>query len=235
MALRTLRTRRRWSGPPAPLEEPAGWGEVVMTPLEAEALVALWEDLLARSDLPPRVAGVTSAEYELARMMAPESIPVVAEPPERVWVWSDLHLGDRTALEAFGRPFPSVPVMTARLLAARRRTVPEGDLVICLGDVVHAAAVDSPHLAVDLQACPGRRLLVLGNRDLGLRTWLAGAGFEAQCVAALCATDPPLALSHVPRVDVSVETVAYAPVRLDRILHSARAALAAASGNQRAR
>ena len=230
-----------------------------MTPLEAEALVALWEDLLARSDLPPRVAGVTSAEYELARMMAAESIPVVAEPPERVWVWSDLHLGDRTALEAFRRPFPSVPVMTARLLAAWRRTVPEGDLVICLGDVVHAAAVESPHLAADLQACPGRRLLVLGNHDLGLRAWLAGAGFEAQCVAALCATDPPLALSHVPlarippgcvhlhghlhgrgsptprRVDVSVETVGYAPVRLDRILHSARAALAAASGNRRAR
>ena len=49
-----------------------------------------------------------------------------------------------------------------------------------LGDVVHAAAVDSPHLAADLQACPGRRLLVIGNHDLGLRTWLTGAGFSSR-------------------------------------------------------
>ena len=63
-------------------------------------LVALWEDLLARSDLPPRAAGVTSGEYELATMMAAESIPVVAEPAEWIWVWSDLHLGDQAALKA---------------------------------------------------------------------------------------------------------------------------------------
>ena len=47
-----------------------------------------------------------------------------------IWVWSDLHLGDQAALKAFRRPFPSVQVMTARLLAAWRRTVPDGDLVI---------------------------------------------------------------------------------------------------------
>ena len=93
-------------------------------------LVALWEDLLARSDLPPQAAGVTSGEYELATMMAAESIPVVAEPAEWIWVWSDLHLGDQAALKAFRRPFPLVQVMTARLLAAWRRTVPDGDLVI---------------------------------------------------------------------------------------------------------
>lgn len=39
-----------------------------MTRVEAEGIAVLWEDLLQRSPLPPRVAGVTGAEYELARL-----------------------------------------------------------------------------------------------------------------------------------------------------------------------
>ena len=40
-----------------------------MTTVAAAAIAALWEDTLRRSALPPRVAGVTSAEYDLARLV----------------------------------------------------------------------------------------------------------------------------------------------------------------------
>ena len=50
---------------------------------------------------------------------------------------------------------------------------------------------------LDIRACPGDRFLVLGNHDRD-REALREAGFTAQYTAALCATDPPLALSHVP-------------------------------------
>ena len=51
---------------------------------------------------------------------------------------------------------------------------------------------------LDIQNCPGERVLILGNHDLD-REALREAGFTTQCSLALCATDPPpLVLSHYP-------------------------------------
>ena len=93
-----------------------------------------------------------------------------------------------------------------------------------------------------MRNCPGKRVLVLGNHAEGLRD----TGFGTTCIAALCATDPPLALTHlrlrrVPptainvhghihkakapsrrHFNVSVERTDYAPVGLTWVLEQAR-------------
>ena len=97
---------------------------------------------------------------------------------------------------------------------------------------------------VDLAECPCDRLLVLGNHDRDIPA-LRRAGFHKTCRTALCATDPPLVLTHIPllkvpvgavnvhghlhraagptnrHVNVSVEHTDYAPVGLTYVLELA--------------
>ena len=98
---------------------------------------------------------------------------------------------------------------------------------------------------LDVAECPNERLLVLGNHDRDV-AGLRRAGFHKACRTALCATAPPLVLTHVPllkipagavnvhghlhqaagpsdrHVDMSVEHTDYAPVRLTYVLELAR-------------
>ena len=46
-----------------------------------------------------------------------------------------------------------------------------------------------------MRNCPGKRILVLGNHDHDIEG-LHDAGFDTMHVAAMYASDPPLALSH---------------------------------------
>ena len=69
--------------------------------------------------------------------------------------------------------------------------------VICLGDVAHPDAWRDDRLVLDLAECPGERLLVRGNHDRDVPA-LRRAGFHKTCRTALCATDPPLVLTHIP-------------------------------------
>ena len=85
-----------------------------------------------------------------------ESVPIVTSPVETTWIWLDLHLSDRGALEAFDRGFADVAAMNRNLLAAWRRRVRPGDMIICLGDVAHPDAWRDRRLVLDLRACPGR-------------------------------------------------------------------------------
>ena len=133
-------------------------------------------------------------------------IPIITTPPEKAWVWSDLHFGDRGALYAFQRPFGDVDQMNRHLLREWRRRVRSDDTIICLGDVAHPDAWRDRRLVLDIQDCPGKRVLVLGNHDLN-RNDLREAGFATQCSLALCATDPPLALSHYPLRQIPVGAV----------------------------
>ena len=133
-------------------------------------------------------------------------IPIIRSRPERTWLWSDLHFSDRAALEAFGRPFRDVGRMNEHLVKEWQRCVRPGDTIICLGDVGHPNAWRDRRLVLDIRSCPGTRFLVLGNHD-GDRDALREAGFTTQCTLALCATDPPLALSHVPLWSVPHGTI----------------------------
>ena len=49
------------------------------------------------------------------------SIPIVDAPAATVWIWSDLHLGDRVLLAAGERPFATAAEMDDHLLEAWRR------------------------------------------------------------------------------------------------------------------
>ena len=182
---------------------------------EAEGIAVLWEDLLQRSPLPPRVAGVTGAEYELARLVQGGPVRVIEAPPAETWIWSDLHLRDRGAFEATGRPFPSLRAMEGRMLEAWTNNVSPGDTIVCLGDVAHPSAFEGDALVARLRNCPGRRLLILGNHDLGHRAALEEVGFRDQIAAALCATDPPVALTHMP-----LGRIPYGCVHLHGHLHA---------------
>ena len=133
----------------------------------------------------------------LVDLPADADIPVVASAPERTWLWSDLHLSDPSVLLGWGRPFGSVEEMNRHLLRNWRRRVGASDTVICLGDVAHPDAWRDDRLVLDLAECPGERLLVLGNHDRDVPA-LRRTGFHKTCRTALCATDPPLVLTHIP-------------------------------------
>ena len=179
-------------------------------------------------------------------------IEIIGADPDRTWIWSDLHLSDRGALEAFDRPFRNIHAMNRELLANWRRSVRPSDTIICLGDVAHPDALADRRLMLDLRELGGERILILGNHDLD-RTALAGAGFAAQHQLALCDTDPPLVLSHYPlrrippgavnlhghlhegaeptrlHINLAVERLDYRPQHLPAVLARARRRLHQAS------
>ena len=211
----------------------------------AEAIRDQWE---AELELESPATTQTSEETLLATLMQEAPIPIISSPPERTWIWSDLHLADRSVLAASNRPFRSIEEMNRHLLREWSRRVHANDTIICLGDVAHPDAWGNRRLLLDLRNCPGERILVLGNHDLNTQA-LHDAGFGTMCIAALCDTDPPLALSHLPlrrvpptainvhghihggeaptrrHFNVSVERTDYAPVGLNWVLERARCSL----------
>ena len=87
-----------------------------MTTVAAAAIAALWEDTLQRSALPPRVAGGTSAEYDLARLVQAGPVLVIDTPAAGTWIWSDLHLRDPGAFASDSRPFANLTAMEEAIL-----------------------------------------------------------------------------------------------------------------------
>ena len=186
---------------------------------------------------------------ELAYMhwhMMRDEIPVIEVDPNRTWIWSDLHLSDDAYVITGKRPYRSTTAMNRALLAAWRSTVKPDDTIICLGDVAHPEHWKDPRHANDLKACPGRRLLVMGNHDIGQTADLERAGFTHRRWAIMLDTDPPAALTHAPlkhrplpavnihghlhgfddasprHANVTVERTGYEPVRLSNVLQRLR-------------
>ena len=165
-------------------------------------------------------------------------------PDATTWIWSDLHLGNLGSARAFDRPFRTVREMDQAMMDAWYELVGRTDTIICLGDATVDGSVLAHHQEWWREA-PGTKLLVLGNHDLN-RAALREAGFTMQCSLALCATDPPLALSHYPlrqipvgainlhgrlhegteptrrHINLAVEQTDYSPVGLIWILDKAR-------------
>ena len=73
-----------------------------------------------------------------------EPIPIMTSPPEKTWIWSDLHFADRGIIEAFDRPLPNAIRMNNQLICEWRWRVPADDTIICLGDVGHTEHVARP-------------------------------------------------------------------------------------------
>ena len=163
-----------------------------------DAIRDLWEVDLEQEDLPARID--PSGEARLAALLCQASIPILDTPPEETWIWSDLHLADRSALFSWDRPFGDVVRMNHHLLREWRHRVRPGDTIICLGDVAHPDAWRDRRLMLDVRNCPGRRVLILGNHDVEDTEALRDAGFVEQHASALCATEPALAPCR-PRID----------------------------------
>ena len=200
----------------------------------AEADRDLWE---AELEIESPGTSQTPEEARLATLMQEAPIPIISSPPERTWIWSDLHLADRSVLAAWNRPFRNIEEMNHHLLREWSRRVHADDTIICLDDVAHPDAWLNRRLVLDVRSCPGERILVRGNHDHDTEG-LHDASFTSMCIAALYATDPPLALSHLPlrrvpptainvhghihageapsqrHFNVSVERIDYAPVGL---------------------
>ena len=191
---------------------------------------------------------------ELAYMrwhMARSAVPAIEVDPERTWVWSDLHLDDDSVVITEQRPYGSTTAMNRALLAAWRATVKVQDTIICLGDIAHPDSWNDPHHPGDLRACPGRRILVMGNHDVRQTEEPDRAGFTQRHWALMLDTDPPAALTHAPlkrrpipavnihghlhgaedvssrHANVSVERTAYRPLRLSDVLAREGPALSA--------
>lgn len=99
--------------------------------------------------------------------------------PDRVWIWSDLHLWHTNVCRHTGRPFTSVDAMNAALLAHAQARVAPDDWLLFLGDLSFGSAEDT---TAWLQACPGRKALIVGNHDVDrqrTREAWAWAQFEA--------------------------------------------------------
>lgn len=158
----------------------------------------------------------------------------------RIWLWSDLHLGDALSLPYFGRPYGSVGEMEVALFGAWRRVVGEDDTVIVLGDVAQLGLCGERLEWV--LAAPGRKLLVFGNHDQNGVGGVVTDGFDEAYFARYAPGDPPVLLTHIPlrevpdgavnvhghlhqrrvpgrtrHVNVSVEQVGYRPQSLTAI------------------
>ena len=249
--LETPRTRVPRRGPAADRRRELTSGRrfqmtTVMNPVRIAAEVR--DQWVAGLTPPPTANGAQGAagEHLVLHLLRTTSIPILRPNPERTWVWSDLHLGDPSVLDAWDRPFRNVRHMNRALLAEWRRRVRPGDTIICLGDVAHFDAWhDDSRLRLHVAGCPGERVLILGNHDIYSRAELAAAVCDQQYAAAVCDTDPLLVLTHSPlrRVppntvnihrhlhggrgptgrhrNLSIERTGYRPLRLDEILADA--------------
>jgi calcineurin-like phosphoesterase family protein len=122
--------------------------------------------------------------------------------PERVWIWSDLHLFHANIIRHSQRPTENVTAMNQQLLASAQARVNPNDWLVCLGDLSLGTADDT---ASWLAQCPGRKVLLLGNHDVDRQQytrWPAvWAQFEAIDLTRVWAATPhapELWLTHYP-------------------------------------
>jgi calcineurin-like phosphoesterase family protein len=142
---------------------------------------------------PSRVASSKNANKILAGKSARlESLPKWKElehalntTPERVWVWSDLHVFHTNIIGYTGRPFPDADSMNEAFLLAANALVGKDDWLIFVGDVSFGSPEQTRYW---LSRCPGRKALVLGNHDIAkqfkITQWLDSYNFEAvaECI-----------------------------------------------------
>ena len=138
-----------------------------------------------------------AGEHLVLHLLRTTSIPILRPNPERTWVWSDLHLGDRAMLEARDRLFRNVRHMNRVLLAEWRPTRAAAPVVAGeLGDV----AADVDELVPSLRRLsrapppPGRRgrhsLPRRTPRDVGLQPVRNGRGRQRTRRRAGCSRGP---------------------------------------------
>ena len=158
-----------------------------------------------------------------------------------IWVWSDLHLGHENIIRYTNRPFENVEQMNARLYANWDAAVGQDDALIFVGDLAMRTALCEATWQQIRKGAGRSKILVVGNHDLTGSGYLRVDGFDDICSVLCIDGDAPLVFTHMPlaavpdgwvnvhghthdaeptrspHINVSVEQLAYRPVRLDRI------------------
>jgi calcineurin-like phosphoesterase family protein len=125
------------------------------------------------------------------------------DTPERIWIWSDHHLGHANIIKYTDRPFGNAQLMDQALLEAAW-TVPADDWLVFVGDLAMWMDPEAVHAWVS--ACPGRKVMVIGNHDCrgkghpdSIEEWQT-LGFEAvaDCLALPRQGSGHLWLTHYP-------------------------------------
>ena len=229
-----------------------------MRRIDAQSLKNLYEAQLEHAA--EAAAGVGGGTGEAAGLLAASRRSGAGALHEhlhsgRIWIWSDLHLDDAEAVNAFGRPFDSPWTMAGHLFEQWRRRLGADDTMIILGDVAGGDPV--PETASRIRDCPSWKLLVVGDHDES-----AGGGPRADAYNAFdeihstlyTPGDPPLLMTHAPlaevpagcvnvhghthhrtaegpghRINVCVEQIGYTP----RPLHAVRALAAHLAAGRR--
>lgn len=182
--------------------------------MNASTLKTLYEAQL-QQDLEPPVhehvdRRATRCMLRISRTMPPGEL--TEGDHNRIWIWSDLHLGHHETIGFFQRPFPSPRQMDLALFSAWERTVAPHDTIICLGDVT-IPALWGPRLK-RLRRAPGRKLLVIGNHEINRVGEVDIDGFDQIHSTLYASGDPPLLLTHMP-----LETVPEGSVNVHGHLH----------------
>lgn len=121
------------------------------------------------------------------------------DTPQKVWIWSDLHLFHKNICQYANRPFDNLLYMHEVMLNNAQQ-IPDDDFLIFGGDVSFGDLKDTRQW-LDQISC--RKLLVLGNHDID-RTYkrhdLEQLGFEAitDCLALPSSHSPLIWVSHYP-------------------------------------
>ncbi len=142
-----------------------------------------------------------------AMLKASRQTPARQLDGERMWIWSDLHLGHDNIIGYANRPFRDAEEMDEELYANWYATVGVDDTLIFAGDVAMRDAV-APHTWQRIRTAPGKsKRLVFGNHDLTGAGTLRVDGFDDICSAACIDGDPPLLITHMPLAEVPVGCV----------------------------
>ena len=159
-------------------------------------------------------------------------------------VWSDLHLGDKGAIDRHRRPFRHIETMNEALLHAWRAGVAAGDTLLNGGDTALADALTEP-LRRAIREAPGQlKILIAGEEECNGNGLVPDScGHTDTLLAMLLDTDPRMVLTHVPlnavpdgwvnlhghthgehhdadsrHINICIEQTAYRPVRLSELI-----------------
>lgn len=92
---------------------------------------------------------------------------VFLKTPEKVWFWSDLHLNHHNIIKYANRPFHSAPDFNNELLQQALAVVQPDDWLVFGGDL--GMWNDMASIPDWMKACPGKKLLIMGNHDIKTR------------------------------------------------------------------
>lgn len=212
-----------------------------------EQVTRLYAGELGRALEPPKDPRINRKQMVALIRYAEEHGTEVLETPDAwTWIWSDLHLGHPVAILAFDRPFRNTAEMDTALIEAWREAVADQETIVCLGDISAEGCMHVGHEQM-WNAAPGYKRVVLGNHDVDLANHVGALEIEGRTTALVAPGNPDLVLTHVPlnqvphgyvnvhghvhekpsptrnrHINVSVEQLAYQPVRMTDVRRLAR-------------